>query len=71
MKRSVKQKDDIHIPGEVNGQIIALKEHIKARYRLSDLIRAQKNGKMTSILSKWIRTKSKEKGMWRKTATRS
>ena len=45
----------------MNGQIMALKEHVKARYRLSDLIRAQKNDKMTSNLSKWIRTGSKEK----------
>ena len=58
----VKLKDDIHSPGEMNGQIMALKEHVKARYRLSDLIRAQKNDKMTSNLSKWIRTGSKEKG---------
>ena len=57
----VKLKDDIHSPGEMNGQIMALKEHVKARYRLSDLIRAQKNDKMTSNLSKWIRTESKEK----------
>ena len=41
---------------------MALKEHVKARYRLSDLIGAQKNDKMTSNLSKWIRTRSKEKG---------
>ena len=49
MKRivCVKLKDDIHNPGEMNGQIMALKEHVKARYRLSDLIRAQKNDKMT------------------------
>ena len=58
----VKLKDDIHNPGEMNGQIMALKEHVKARYRLSDLIRAQKNDKMTSTFSKWIRTGSKEKG---------
>ena len=45
----------------MNGQIMALKEHVKARYRLLDLIRAQKNDKMTSNLSKWIRTGSKEK----------
>ena len=57
----VKLKDDIHSPGELKGQIMALKEHIKARYRLSDLIRAQKNDKMTSNLSKWIRTGVKEK----------
>ena len=58
----VKLNDDIHNPGEMNEQIMALKEHVKARYRLSDLIRAQKNDKMTSNLSKWIRTGSKEKG---------
>ena len=58
----VKLKDDIHSPGELNGQIMALKEHVKARYRLSDLIRAQKNDKMTSDLSKWIRTGADEKG---------
>ena len=64
MKRiiCVKLKDDIDNPGEMNGQIMALKEHVKARYRLSDLIRAQKNDKMTSNLSKWIQTGSKEKG---------
>ena len=58
----VKLQDDIHNPGEMNGQIMALKKHVKARYRLSDLIRAQKNDKMTSNLSTWIRTGSKEKG---------
>ena len=36
----VKLNDDIHNPGEMNGQIMTLKEHVKARYRLSDLIRA-------------------------------
>ena len=45
----------------MNGQLMALKEHVNARHRLSDLIRAQKNVKMTSNLSKWIRTGVKEK----------
>ena len=58
----VKLKDDIHSPGEMNGQIRALKEQVKARYRLSDLIRAQKNNKLTSNLSRWIRAGAKEKG---------
>ena len=58
----VKLSDDIHNPGEMNGQIMALKEHVKARYRLSDLIRAQKNDKMTSNLSKWIQSGVTEKG---------
>ena len=57
----VKLKDCIHNPGEMKGEIMALKEHVKARYKLSDLIRAQKNDKMTSNLSKWIRTGAKEK----------
>ena len=64
MKRIVyvKLMDDIHNPGEMNGQTMALKEHVKARYRLSDLIGARKNDRMTTNLSKWIRTESKEKG---------
>ena len=57
----VKLKDDIHSPGELNGQMMVLKEHVKARYRLSDLILAQKNDKMTSNFSKWIRSGDKEK----------
>ena len=57
----VKLKDNIHVPGELNGQMMALKEHVKARYRLSDLIRAQKNDKMTSNLSKWIPTGKKRR----------
>ena len=38
---------------------MALKEQVKAIYRMSDLIRAQKNDKMTSNFSKWIRTREK------------
>ena len=57
----VKLKDDIHSPGELKGQMMVLKEHVKARYRLSDLIRSQKSDKMTSNLSKWIRIGDKEK----------
>ena len=58
----VNLKDDNHNPGELNRQNVALKEHVKTRYRLSDLIRAQKNNIMTSNLSKWIRKGVKEKG---------
>ena len=42
--------------------MMALNEHVKARYSLSDLIRAQKNDKMTSNLSIWIGTGVKGKG---------
>ena len=57
-----KLKDDIHNPGELNGQMMSLKELVKASYRLSELIRAQKNDKMMSNLSKWLRTGEKDKG---------
>ena len=57
----VKLKDDIYNPGELNGPVMALKEHVKVRHRLSDLIRAQKNDKKTRNLYKWIRTGVKEK----------
>ena len=57
----VKFCDDIHNPGKMTGRIMALKENVKSRYRLSDLIRAQKNDKMTSHLFRWIRTGVKEK----------
>ena len=58
----VKLKDDIHSPGELNGQMTVVKEHVKERYRLSDLIRGQKKDQMTKNLAKWIRTGDKEKG---------
>ena len=32
----VKPKDDIHNPEKLNGQMMALKGHVKARYRLLD-----------------------------------
>ena len=67
----VKLKDDIHSPGELNGQMMVLKEHVKAKYRLSDLIRAQKNDKMTSNLSKWIRTGARRKKTCRRIIKRS
>ena len=71
MKRivCVKLEDDIHNPKEMNCQVMGLKEHVNARYRLSDQIRAQKNDKMTNNLSNWIRTGPKRKGTWKKSAT--
>ena len=62
----VKLRDNIHNPGELNGQMMALKDHVKAGYRLSDLIRTQKNDKMTSNLSKRIRLGVKEKRYMKK-----
>ena len=58
----VKIGEDIHNPGEITGQMMALKEYVKAKYTLSDLIRAPKNDKMISHISKWVRTGAKGKG---------
>ena len=58
----VKLKDDIHNPRELKVQMMALKEHVKTGYRLSNFMRAPKNDKMTSNLSKWIRTGVKGTG---------
>ena len=58
----VKLRDGIDNQGEMKVQMMALKEHVKARYRLTDLVRAQKIDKMTSHLSKKIQTGVKEKG---------
>ena len=55
----VKLKDDIHNPREPKVQMM---EHVKTGYRLSNFMRAQKHDKMTSNLSKWIRTGVKGTG---------
>ena len=41
---------------------MAQKEHVKATYRLSDLIRAQKNDKKINNLSKGIKIGEKRRG---------
>ena len=39
-----------------------MKTYLKARYRLSDLLRAQRNDRMTSNLKMWIENGSPDKG---------
>ena len=39
-----------------------MKTYLKARYRLSDLLRAQRNDRMTSNLKRWIENGSPDKG---------
>ena len=46
----VKMKDDTHQPDEMNSQMRVMKTYLMARYRLSDLPRAQRNDRMTSNL---------------------
>ena len=57
----VKLRDYFHNPGEMTWQMMVLKEHVKAKYRLTDLIRENKKDKMTNHLSKWTRAGEKEK----------
>ena len=50
----VKMDDDTHQPNVLNSQMRVMKTYLKARYRLSDLLRAQRNDRMTSNLKSYI-----------------
>ena len=50
----VKLMDDAHAPEKMSGQMNVVKTCLKARYMLSDLLRAQRNYRMTSSLKRWV-----------------
>ena len=58
----VKLMDDAHAPEIMSGQMNVVKTYLKARCRLSDLLRAQQNDRMTSSLKKWIENGAPDKG---------
>ena len=58
----VKMDEDTHQPNELNSQMSVMKTYLKARYRLSDLLRAQRNDRMTSNLKRYIENGSPDKG---------
>ena len=58
----VKLMDDAHAPEIMSGQMNVVKTYLKARYRLSDLLRAQQNDRMTSSLKRWIENGAPYKG---------
>ena len=58
----VKMEEDTHRPNELNSQMRVMKTYLKARYRLSDLLRADRNDGMTSNLKSWIENGSPDKG---------
>ena len=58
----VKMEEDTHQPNELNSQMRVMKTYLKTRYRLSDLLRAQRNDCMTSNLKRWIENGSPDKG---------
>ena len=57
----VKLMDDAHAPEIMSGQMNVVKTYLKARYRLSDLLRAQRNDRMTSSLKRWIENGAPDK----------
>ena len=58
----VKMEEDTQQPNELNSQMRVTKTYLMARYRLLDLLRAQRNDRMTSNLKKWIEKGSLDKG---------
>ena len=58
----VKMEEDTHQPNELNSQMRVMKTYLKARYRLSDLLIAQRNDRMTSNLKRCIENGSPDKG---------
>ena len=58
----VKMEEDTHQPNKLNSQMRVMKTYLKARYRLSDLLRAQRNDRMTSNLKRWIDNGTPVKG---------
>ena len=58
----VKMEDDTHQSDELNSHLRILKIYLKAGYRLSDLLRAQRNDRMRSNLKTWIENGSPDKG---------
>ena len=46
----------------MSGQLNVVKTYLKARYRLSDILRAQRNDIMTSNLKRWIENGAPDNG---------
>ena len=67
----VKLMDDAHAPEIMSGQLNVIETYLKARYRLSDLLRAHRNDRMTSNLKRWIEMEHLTREIWKKTAIRS
>ena len=57
----VKLMDDAQAPEIMNGQLNVIQTYLKARHRLSDFLRAQRNDRMTSNLKRWIENGAPDK----------
>ena len=60
--RCVKMEENTHQSNELNSQMRVMNTYLKARYRVSDLLRGQRNDLMTSNLKMWIKNGSPDKG---------
>ena len=58
----VKMENDTHQPNAMNSHMRVMKTYLKARYRLSDLLRAQRNDRVTSNLKRWIENGDPDRG---------
>ena len=57
----VKMEEGTHQFNELNSQMRVMKTYLKARYRLSHLLRAQRNDRMTSNLKRWTENGAPDK----------
>ena len=53
--------DDPHATEIISRQLTVMKSYLKARFRLSDLLRAQRNYRMTNNSKKWIENGAPDK----------
>ena len=67
---SVSMEGYTHQPDELNSHLKVMKIYLKARCRLSDLISAQRNDRMTSNLKRWIENGHQTKDIWKMIVTR-
>ena len=58
----VNMEDDTDQPDETNSHLRVKKTYLRASYRISDLIRAQRNNRMTINLKRWIENGTPDKG---------
>ena len=54
--------DDAHAPEIMSGQLNVVKTYLKAKYRLSDHLGAQRNDRGTRNLKRWIENGAPDKG---------
>ena len=54
-------ENDAHQPDELSSQLRVMNTYLVARYRFSDLLRVQKNDRMTSNLKRWIENEAPDK----------